>query len=194
MFERRSSSKPVVPKSSSVRSNVLSHAPPPLSAAFASDFPLLCPACMPRKPCRLTTGVRPRRIWVGWRAPMCTGRILLMDKEHVPPGAASGGQQRSQRAAASAIMEQPSRTTAQPVATSFFNGRRCGARQTARVGAIQSCALRCASACGGCARILPLCATVCKSDVFVRCARSVTFGVMHRARVFALWAFSCARV
>ena len=114
---------------------------------------------------------------------MCTGGLLLTCEEHLPPGAASGGQQRPQYAAASTSMQPPGRGHSAAMATDFFNGCRCGARQTARVGAIRTCALRCASACGGCEVAPPLWPTVCKSDVFVSCSRCVTFCVMWRACV-----------
>ena len=74
---------------------------------------------------------------------MCAGRLVLMYEERMPPGAASGGQQGAQRADTSVRLEGAlcERAAGGDSLASLCG---CGGRPASRVGAIPSCALRCA--------------------------------------------------
>ena len=84
-----------------------------------------------------------RPVWAGRRGAMCPGRLLLVYEERMPPGAASGGQQGAQRADASVRLEGAlcERAAGGDSLASLCG---CGGRPASRVGAIPSCALRCA--------------------------------------------------
>ena len=75
---------------------------------------------------------------------MCTGRLLLIYEEHMPPGAASGGERGARRAVASATLQRSMACRARRAAAAFASRCRCGARQAARGGAFRSRAPRCA--------------------------------------------------
>ena len=91
----------------------------------------------------VTPDVYPRPVCAEKNAVMSTARFLLIYEELVPPGAASGGQQGAQRADASVRLEGAlcERAAGGDSLASLCG---CGGRPASRVGAIPSCALRCA--------------------------------------------------